>query len=86
MEMEFPICMACVKRAEIIGEDGSGHSIREIADGNVGMLVPLSDYGGQGASVHYKAWVCTNPECDFNLKIRNGDIVRDEPIKSGSED
>ena len=47
---------------------------------NVGGLVPLSDYGGQGASVHYKAWVCINPGCGFNLKIRNGDIYLNEPI------
>ena len=49
-----------------------------------GDLVPLSDYGGQGAAVHYKAWVCTNPECGFNIKIRNGDIYIDEPIMSGT--
>ena len=51
---------------------------------NVGQLVPLSDYGGQGASVHYKAWVCINPGCGFNIKIRNGDIYQDEPISPGS--
>ena len=49
-----------------------------------GDLVPLSDYGGQGASVHYKAWVCTNPDCGFNVKIRNGDIYINEPIMSGA--
>jgi len=47
---------------------------------NSGVLVPLSDFGGQGAAVHYKAWVCTNPDCDFNLKIRNGEVHRNEPI------
>jgi hypothetical protein len=46
----------------------------------VGDLVPLSDFGGQGASVQYKAWVCTNPECGFNLKIRNGDVYMNEPV------
>ena len=51
---------------------------------NVGQLVPLSDYGGQGAAVHYKAWVCTNPECGFNVKIRNGDIYLNEPITPGA--
>lgn len=50
----------------------------------VGVLVPLSDYGGQGASVHFKAWVCINPDCGFNLKIRNGDIYLNEPIISGT--
>ena len=47
------------------------------------MLVPLSDYGGQGAAVHYKAWVCINPTCGFNIKIRNGDIYLNEPISPG---
>ena len=51
---------------------------------NNGDLVPLSDFGGQGASVIYKAWVCTNPECGFNLKIRNGDIYINEPIMNGN--
>ena len=51
---------------------------------NEGRLVPLSDYGGQGAAVHYKAWVCTNPGCGFNVKIRNGDIHLNEPITSGA--
>jgi hypothetical protein len=51
---------------------------------NVGYLVPLSDYGSQGASVHYKAWVCINPDCGFNIKIRNGDIYLNEPIGSGA--
>ncbi len=45
-----------------------------------GELVPLSDFGGQGAPILYKAWVCTNPQCGFNLKIRNGDIHINEPI------
>jgi hypothetical protein len=49
-----------------------------------GHLVPLSDYGGQGAEVRYKAWVCTNPVCGFNVKIRNGEIVRDEPVNDAS--
>lgn len=48
-----------------------------------GQLVPLSDFGGQGAPVHYKAWVCTNPDCEFNLKIRNGEIHLNEPIIRG---
>ena len=51
---------------------------------NTGDLVPLSDFGSQGASLHYKAWVCTNPDCGFNLKIRNGDVYLNEPIMSGS--
>ena len=49
-----------------------------------GSLLPLSDFGGQGAAIHYKAWVCSNPTCGFNLKIRNGDVYLDEPIASGA--
>ena len=48
-----------------------------------GDLVPLSDFGSQGAPITYKAWVCTNPDCGFNLKVRNGEIYLDEPILSG---
>jgi hypothetical protein len=48
-----------------------------------GDLVPLSDFGSQGSAIHYKAWVCTNPGCGFNLKIRNGDLYTNEPIVSG---
>lgn len=50
----------------------------------VGDLVPLSDFGSQGAPIHYKAWVCTNLECGYNIKIRNGDIYVNEPINSGA--
>ena len=49
-----------------------------------GDLVPLSDFGSQGAAIHFKAWVCTNPDCAFNLKIRNGDVYINEPIINGS--
>jgi len=49
-----------------------------------GDLVPLSDFGNQGAAIHYKAWVCTNPTCGFNLKIRNGDVYLNEPINNGT--
>ena len=49
-----------------------------------GDLVPLSDFGSQGEPIQYKAWVCTNPECGFNIKIRNGDVYRNEPVTNGS--
>ncbi len=41
---------------------------------NSGVLVPLSDYGRDGATIMYKAWVCTNPDCGFNIRIDNGDV------------
>ena len=39
-----------------------------------GLLLPLSDYGRDGAPIKYKAWVCNNPECGFNIRIDNGEI------------
>ena len=45
--------------------------------------MPLSDFGSQGAPIHYKAWVCTRPECGYNVKIRNGEIYLNEPVLSG---
>ncbi len=50
---------------------------RECGEGD---LVPLSDFGAQGAPVTYKAWVCINPECGFNIKIRNGEVLINEPV------
>ena len=49
-----------------------------------GRQVLLSDFGSQGAAVHYKTWVCINPDCEFNLKIRNGEIHLNEPIIQGA--
>jgi hypothetical protein len=40
-----------------------------------GILLPLSDYGRDGATIRYKAWVCSNPECGFNIRIDNGEIT-----------
>ena len=39
-----------------------------------GTLLPLSDYGRDGAPITYKAWVCSNPGCGFNVRIDNGEI------------
>ena len=41
---------------------------------NAGTLLPLSDYGRDGAPITYKAWVCSNPDCGFNIRIDNGEI------------
>ncbi len=38
-----------------------------------GTLIPLSDGGAEGGG-RYKAWVCTNPECGFNVRIDDGEI------------
>ena len=42
--------------------------------GNGGLL-PLSDYGREGASIRYKAWVCSHPDCGFNIRIDNGEVT-----------
>ena len=52
---------------------------------NVGILVPLSDYGRDGATIEYKAWVCTNPECGFNIRIDNGEISLGKGIKESTK-
>lgn len=40
-----------------------------------GILLPLSDYGQEGAQVTYKAWACINPECGFSLRIDKGEVT-----------
>ncbi len=47
----------------------------------IGVLIPLSDYGRDGASIMYKAWVCTNPDCGFNIRIDNGELSRGREVK-----
>ena len=49
-----------------------------------GDLVPLSDFGSQGAPIQFKAWVCTNTNCLYNIKIRNGDVIVNEPVSDAS--
>lgn len=39
-----------------------------------GNLLPLSDYGRDGAPITFKAWACSNPECGFNIRIDNGEL------------
>ena len=48
-----------------------------------GVLLPLSDYGREGASIMYKAWICSNPACGYNIRIDNGEIsIGQEPSLS----
>ena len=46
-----------------------------------GILVPLSDYGREGAAIHFKAWVCINPECGYHIRIDNGELSSGKDIK-----
>ena len=50
-----------------------------------GRLLPLSDYGRDGATIKYKAWVCSNPDCGFSLRIDNGEISFGKPIGISSK-
>ncbi|MBN2412299.1 hypothetical protein JXQ31_11455 [candidate division KSB1 bacterium] len=52
---------------------------------NVGILVPLSDYGREGATIKYKAWVCTNPGCGFNIRIDNGEVSLGKEIRESTK-
>ena len=47
---------------------------------NAGDLVPLSDCGQTGGSMPYKAWVCTNPDCGYNVVLKSGAIYQNTPI------
>ena len=49
---------------------------------STGVLLPLSDYGREGASILYKAWVCSNPDCGFNIRIDNGEVSFGKGITS----
>ncbi len=50
-----------------------------------GILIPLSDYGREGAPIRYKAWVCTNPDCGFHLRIDNGEISTGDHVNKSSK-
>ena len=52
---------------------------------NGGILLPLSDYGRDGAPIRYKAWVCSNPNCGFNMRIDNGEISIGRAIGTSSK-
>jgi hypothetical protein len=48
-------------------------------------MLPLSDYGRDGATIKFKAWVCSNPQCGFSLRIDNGEISYGKPIGTSSK-
>src|SRR3989442_13663405 len=41
----------------------------------IGTMLPLSDYGQEGAAILYKAWVCDSPTCGYNLRIDRGQVT-----------
>ncbi len=50
-----------------------------------GVLIPLSDYGREGATLIFKAWVCTNPECGYQIRIDNGEVSVVHSVKELAE-
>ncbi len=44
-------------------------------------MVPLSDYGREGSEIRFKAWVCINPDCGYNIRIDNGEVSIGKTIK-----
>ena len=48
---------------------------------NNGLLIPLSDYWLDGASVMFKAWACTNPDCGFSLRVDKGEVTYGKRIE-----
>ncbi len=61
------------------------NSFPECLKCKIGVLLPLSDYGREGASIRYKAWVCSNPECGFNIRIDNGEVSRGREIRESQK-
>jgi hypothetical protein len=63
-----------VPRGHAMGEGIGMDAFPECVKCVKGVLLPLSDYGRDGAPITYKAWVCNNPGCGYNLRIDNGEI------------
>ena len=49
-----------------------------------GLLIPLSDYGQEGATVMFKAWVCTHPACGFSIRIDKGEVTFGRKVEQRS--
>jgi hypothetical protein len=81
----FLIFSSYSARLEIIGEERRGvmdlPSFPKCQKCETGALIPLSDYGQEGASVLFKAWVCTNPDCGFSLRVDKGEVTYGKRIE-----
>ena len=40
-----------------------------------GVLLPLSDYGPDGSSVHWKAWACIRKTCGYTIRVDKGVVA-----------
>jgi len=50
----------------------------------IGTMLPLSDYGQEGAAIMYKAWVCDCPTCGYNLRIDKGQVPYGDQVQPKS--
>src|SRR5205807_3656270 len=50
----------------------------------IGTMLPLSDYGQDGAAILYKAWVCDSPTCGYNLRIDRGEVTYGDLVQPKS--
>ena len=55
---ELPMCPSCYNKSDHPQDHW--------------RMVPLSDFGPDGASLYYKAWACTNSKCRHVLHIQKG--------------
>lgn len=40
-----------------------------------GVLLPLSDYAPEGATVIFKAWACSFRTCGFTIRVDRGQVA-----------
>lgn len=48
---------------------------------SAGVMLPLSDYGPDGASVSYKVWACSSPTCGFSIRVDKGKVTYGKKIE-----
>jgi len=47
-------------------------------------MLPLSDYGQEGAAVIFKAWACSSPACSNVLRVDKGNVSWDRATAATS--
>jgi hypothetical protein len=57
------------------GLNGGATVFPECPKCDKGVLLPLSDYGQDGATVLYKAWACIKETCGYTLRVDKGKVA-----------
>jgi len=81
LDLAHPLGRLFIQRRAAVREGGVEMDLPKCQKCNDGLLIPLSDYGQDGASVQYKAWACTNPDCGFSIRIDKGEITYGKRIE-----